>query len=74
MGDRMHMVQRGRDRRVPTGEGQRRVALQRRVAACRIVVHLELSQHAFQITGAPEQDMIETLSPHRPDQPLDGWV
>jgi hypothetical protein len=67
MGDPAHMVQIGRDRRVPIGEGQRRVARQRRVAACRIVVHLELSKLAFRITGIPEQHMIEQFSPHRPD-------
>ena len=55
--DPAHMVQVGRDRRRSTGEGQRRVALQRRMAACRIVVHLELGKLAFQSTGIPEQHM-----------------
>ena len=62
MGDPAHVVQIDRDRRVPAGEGQRRVALQRRVAACRIVVNLELCKLAFQITGIPERHMIEKFS------------
>ena len=74
MGDPAHVVQISRDRRVPTGEGQRGVARQRRVAALRIVVNLELNKLAFQITGIPEQHLIEKFSPHRPDQALDEWV
>jgi hypothetical protein len=74
MGDPAHMVEIGRDRRVPTSEAQGRVALQRRVAACGIVVNLELSKFAFKITGIPEQHMIEKFSPHRPDHALDEWV
>src|SRR6267378_2657389 len=70
MADPAHMVQVGRDRRLSTGEGQRRMALQRRMAACRIVVNLELGKLAFQITGIPEQHMIKKFSPHRPDQTL----
>ena len=62
MGDPAHMVQISRDHRVPTGEAQRRVAVQRRVAACRIVVNLELSQFVFQITGIPEQHVVEEFS------------
>ena len=50
------------------------MALQRRMAACRIVVHLEIGKLAFQITGIPEQHMIERFSPHRPDQTLDEGV
>ena len=58
----------------PLGEGQRRMALQRRMAACRIVADLELGTLAFQITGIPEQHRIEKFSPHRPDQTLDEGV
>ena len=74
MADPAHMVQVGRDRRVSAGEGQRRTALQRRMAACGIVVNLELGKLAFQITGIPEQHVIEKFSPHRPDQALHEWV
>ena len=68
------MVQIGRDHRAPTGEGQRRVALQGRVTARRIVVNLELGKLPFQITGIPEQHMVEKFSPHRPDQTLNERV
>jgi len=68
------MVQIGTDHRAPTGEGQRRVALQRRVAARRIVINLELGKLPFQITRIPEQYKVEKFSPHRPDQALDEWV
>jgi hypothetical protein len=58
----------------PLGEGQRRVALQRCVAARRIVVNLELGKLLFQITGIPERHMVEKFSPDRPDQTLDERV
>ena len=74
VGDPTHMIQVGRGDRVSTGEGQRRVALQRRVAACRIVVGLELGKLAFKITGIPEQHLVEEFSPHRPDQALHEGV
>ena len=74
VGDPTHIVQLGTGDRVSTGEGQRRVALQRRVAACRIVVGLEVGKLPFQITGIPEQHMVEKFSPHRPDQALHEWV
>jgi hypothetical protein len=44
------------------------------MAANRIVVNLELGKLAFQITGIPEQHMIEKFSPHRPDQTLEEGV
>jgi hypothetical protein len=44
------------------------------VAACRIVVSLELGKLPFQITGIPEQHMVEKFSPHRSDQALDERV
>ena len=74
VGDPTHMVQIGTGDRVSAGEGQRRVALQRRVAACRVVVGLELGKLPFQITGIPEQHLVEKFSPHRPDQALHEWV
>ena len=73
MGDPTHMVQIGRNHRVSTGEGQRRVALQRRVAACRVVVGLEVGKFPLKITGIPEH-MVEKFSSHRADQPLHEWV
>ena len=69
--DPAHMVQIGRDRHVPTCEGQRRMPLQRRVATCRIVVNLELGKLPFQITGIPERHMVQKFSPDRPDQSFD---
>ena len=69
-----HVVQLGAGDRVSAGEGQRRVALQRRVAACRVVVGLEFGQFPFKITGIPEQHMVEKFSPHRSDQALLKWV
>jgi len=44
------------------------------VAACRIVVGLELGKLPFQIASIPAQDMVEKITPHRPDQALDEWV
>jgi hypothetical protein len=68
------MVQLGTGHRVFAGEGQRRVALQRRVAACRLVVGLEVDKLPFKITSIPEQHMVEKFSPHRPDQAFHEWV
>ena len=68
------MVQVGTGHRVSTGGGQWRVALQRRVAACRVVVGLEVGKLPFKITGIPEQHMVEKFSPRRADQPLHEWV
>jgi hypothetical protein len=39
-----------------------------------LVVRLELGQLPFQITAIPEQHLVETFAPHRPDQALDKWV
>ena len=61
------MVEIGRDRPGPLGEGQRRVALQRRMAASLVVVSPELGKLPFQDTGIPEQHMVENFSPHLPD-------
>jgi hypothetical protein len=44
------------------------------VAARRLVGGLEFGQLPFQITGIPEQHMVEKFSPHRPDQALHEWV
>jgi hypothetical protein len=42
------------------------MALQRRMAACRIVVNLELGKLAFQITGIPEQHTVAQREVWRP--------
>jgi hypothetical protein len=44
------------------------------VAACRVVVGLEVSKLLFKITSIPEQHMVEKFSPHRPDQALHEGV
>jgi hypothetical protein len=64
------MTQIGQGDPVSADERQRRVALQRCVKACRVVVPLELGQLPFQIAGMPEQHVVEEFSPHRPDQAL----
>jgi hypothetical protein len=44
------------------------------VRACGVVVDLELGKLPFEITGIPEQHLIEEFSPHRPNHPLHEWV
>src|SRR5580765_1636947 len=68
VGDPTHIVQFGWGYRVSTGEGQWRVALQRSVTACLVVIGLEVGKFPFKITGIPEPHMVEKFSPHRPDQ------
>jgi hypothetical protein len=51
VGHPTHIIQIGTGYRVSTGEGQRRVALQCRVAACRIVVGLEVGKLSVQDHG-----------------------
>ena len=74
VGDPTDIVQFGTGHRVAAGEGQRRVALQRRVAAHLVVVSLEVAKFSFKITGIPKQHMVETFSPRRADQALHEWV
>ena len=74
VGHPAHRAQIDRGDGVSSGEGQRRVAVQRRVAACRVVGKLELGKLPLQIAGIPEQYMVEKFPPYRPDQPLDKWV
>ena len=56
------------------GERQWRIAVQRGVAACRVVISLELSKLPFQVTGIPERDMVKKFSPDGPNKPLDERV
>ena len=74
VGDPTHIIELGPGHRVFAGKGPRRVALQRRVAACRVVVGLEVGELPLKITGIPEQHMVQKLSPHRPNQALHEGV
>ena len=74
VGNPTDIVQLGTGHRVAANEGQRRVALQRRVAAYLVVGGLELGKFSVKITGIPEQYMVEKFSPRRPDQVLHEWV
>ena len=74
VGDPSDLVQIRRGYRVFTGERQRRVAVQRCVRTCRVVVGLELVKLPFQVTAIPEQHLVEKFAPHRPDQALDERV
>ena len=74
MGDPAHVVQIGRGHRVSLGERQRRAAVQGGVAACRVVVGLELAKLPFKITAIPEQHMVEEFSTHRPNEALHEGV
>ena len=73
-GDPTDIVQLGTGNRVSAGEGQRRVALQRRVATCRVVIALEVGKFPLKITGIPEQHMVEEFPAHRSNQTLNEWV
>ena len=74
VGDPTDIVQLGAGHRVAASEGQRRVALQRRVAAYLVVGGLEVGKCPFKITGIPEQHLVENFSPRRSDQALHEWV
>ena len=74
VGNPTDIVQFGTSHHVAAGEGRRRVALQRRVAAYLVVGGLEVGRFPFKITGIPEQHMVETFSPRRADQALHEWV
>ena len=74
VGDPRYIVHAGWGYHVFTGKGQRRVAVQCRVASCRIVVGLEVGKVPFKITGFSEQHMVQTFSPHRADQALHEGV
>ena len=74
VGDPTHMVEFGTGRRAFAREASRRVAFPRRMAPCRVVGGLEVGELPLQITGIPEQHMIQAFSPHRPDQPFHQGV
>ena len=44
------------------------------MGACCVVVGLELGQLPAQVTGIPEQQVVEKFSPHGSDQPFHKWV
>jgi hypothetical protein len=74
VGDPTHPVQMGGSARAPTGERQRRVAVQVGMGAGRVVVALELAKLPLKITAVPEQHMVEKFSAHRPNQALHEWM
>jgi PAS domain-containing protein len=75
MGNPPHLVQISMGHRPSSaGNGHRRVAVQRRVAARRVVIGLEIRQLPFQVQSIPEQHVVEKFSPHRPDQALHKGV
>src|SRR2546423_23684 len=74
VGDPPYFVQIGRSHCVSVGERQRRAALQRGVAACRVVVRLELGKLPLKITTVPERHMVKEFPAHRADEALDEGV
>ena len=74
VGDPPHRREIGRRDWASIAEGQWRIAVQGGVAACRVVIDLEVGELPFQVTGIPEWDVVEKFAPDRADQPLDTWV
>ena len=56
--------------RVSARHGERRVAVQGRVAPCRVVVGLEVGEFPLQIPPIPEEHLVQKFSPYRADQAL----
>ena len=56
--------------RVSARHGERRVAVQGRVAPCRVVVGLEVGECPLQIPPIPEEHLVQKFSPYRADQAL----
>ena len=56
--------------RVSARHGERRVAVQGRVAPCRVVVGLEVGEFPLQIPRIPEEHLVQKFSPYRADQAL----
>ena len=67
----MHIVALGTGDSASDGGAQRRVAGQRRMDACLIVIGLEVGELSFEVSCVPEQDMVEIFSPRCTDQPFD---
>ena len=65
-----HLVEIGRDRNLPAGEGQRRTTVQRRMTARRVGIPLEVRQLAFQIAPIPERHLVEEFPTDGADQAL----
>jgi hypothetical protein len=55
------MIQRGTGLRLSAGEGQRRMALQGRVAACRVVMIREDGEDPFEMPLIENQQLIRAL-------------
>ena len=72
--DPANLVQLGTTRSGFSGGDRWRVAIQRRVDPCVVVIGLEVSQLPLEVPRIPEQDMVEELPPHRPNQALHEWV
>ena len=56
--------------RVSARHGERRVAVQGRVAPCRVVVGLEVGECPLQIPRIPEEHLVQKFSPYRADPAL----
>jgi hypothetical protein len=69
-----HIVEVGTGDSASDGDAQRRVAGQRRVDACRIVVSLEVGELSFEVSSVPEQYMVEKFSPRCTDQSFHKWM
>ena len=44
------------------------------MTSCVVVIRLEVGQLPFEIPGISEQDVVEELAPHRPNQAFDEGV
>ena len=56
--------------RLSAHDGERRVALQGRVAPCRVVVGLEVGELPLQIPRITEEHLVQKFSSYRTDQAL----
>ena len=74
VGDPPHMTEIPMRGLASIDERQWRISFQRGVAACRVVIGLELSKLPFQVTGIPERDMVKEFSADGPNNPLDERV
>ena len=74
MGDPRYMTEIRKRDWASIDERQWRISFQRGVAACRVVIGLELSKLPFQVRGIPERDMVKEFSADGPNKPLDERV